>query len=554
MAAKTLNIEIGDRLIRVCCTIPKRKGSRILDCFMFQTPQDCVSDGVIEDVETLAEALTRRLEEKGLSYVKNVVFSVSSGKIAAREVKLPPVKDKMIASVVATNAEEYFPVDLSGYHVTHSLLERASVPEKHLRVLVMAVPISLLEGYFALADKTGLTIRHIDSSGNSQYQVLRSLDEQGVTMYVEVDCTSSLVSVMKDGKLLLQRSFAFGGDELVLHYMRTAGKSAGQYVEALKELTLNVPSTVGAPAVTEEEVEANLGRLAGSIARSVDYFNSNRWDAHIQKIVLMGSCSKLVGLRELVVASTALPTVFLEDVPGAAEMTNSIESANSYIGCIGANLEPVNFMPDSLRSKGRVLEKKETLTAGILICVILIVGGLAFSGIAIINHSVAAKELREMQEEIEQLTPAEDVYFTYLSYQQGKEAVDTITSMTDRPNANLVAFYEELETKMPSSILLLSAVCTNDGISMNVTVGSYTDAAAVIMELRGFESISLVEVSGISRDSNEAGAQRVSFSINCAYGTNPYLEGINPYGNMILPEPEESPAGAAEESPAPAAE
>ena len=80
---------------------------------------------------------------------------------------------------------------------------------------------------------------------------------------------------------------------------------------------------------------------------------------------------------------------------------------------------------------------------------------------------------------------------------------------------------------------------------MNVTTGSYTDAAAVIKEFRSFESISVVDVSSVSRDKDESGTERVSFSVICTYGTNPYTNGINPYEELVKPAETTDAAGAA---------
>ena len=72
-----------------------------------------------------------------------------------------------------------------------------------------------------------------------------------------------------------------------------------------------------------------------------------------------------------------------------------------------------------------------------------------------------------------------------------------LRSLEETPNAQLVAFFEELEEKMPSQILLLSAVCTPESVSMNVTVPGLEEAAVVLSQLRSFKSLSQVNVSGI---------------------------------------------------------
>ena len=540
--SKVLNIEIGDRITKVCCTVSKRKVCKIFESFMFQTPEGYVNEGVIEDTAGMADILRQQLEGHGLGNIKDVVFAISSSKVASREVNLPPMKEKLIADVVKTNAKDYFPVDLSSYQVTYSLLEKVKGSEPGLRILVMAAPISLLAGYFETARRAGLRVKAVDTSGNSHFQALKNFGDDKLTMYIGVDCTGSYVTFMEDKNLLMQRTFAYGGDEMIARYMVNTGKTADQYIEALEELTVNTPITVTVPDIlSEEEIETGLGRLVSNIARSVDYFNSNRWEQGVQQIVLMGPCGKLVGLRELIVANTALPTYYLEEMPGAVAMTNSAHNASFYISCIGSSIAPVDMMPASLVAKSKPeKDSNQSLRSGVFACVGLILISALLSGWAIFRQQNELNELEKTQSRIAELQYAEDIYNTYLSYQKGQEAVETITSLAELPNSKLVSFYRELENKMPSSILLMSASCTNEGVSLNLTTASYTDAARVIEQFRSFKTISVVDVSSVSRSIDELGKEIVSFSIACQYGENPYLEGINPYGELVRPQETEA--------------
>lgn len=78
---KVLNIEIGEKLVKVCETLPKNQISQVFSSFMFQTPENTVSDGMITDCEVLAQKLQEELRIHSITN-KNVVFSLVSGKIA----------------------------------------------------------------------------------------------------------------------------------------------------------------------------------------------------------------------------------------------------------------------------------------------------------------------------------------------------------------------------------------------------------------------------------------------------------------------------------------
>jgi type IV pilus assembly protein PilN len=522
MSTKTLNIEVGDRLTKVCFSVPKGRSWQIKRSFMFQTPDNAVADGAITAPDIFAAALTAELKEHGLSDVKSVIFTLTSGKVASREIRLPPVKESRLKGIVTTNAAEYFPIDLSAYHVTYSLLDRVEKGENAgYRVLVMAAPLSLLEGYFKTADNAGLSVRAIDFSGNSQFQALRNLNGHDVTMYVNVDCTSSYVSFIHHGKLLLQRSFTFGGDELIQNYISATGKGSNQYVEALAECSTDLESFLGAGLMSASDVHESLSRLVSSILRSIDYFNSNRWDAQVEKVVLMGPCSRLVGLRELVAQDASLETYYLDELPGAGAFATIAESASFYISCIGSSIAPLDFMPEQFRTDRRSARKPskatDSLTGGIVICAVCVLAALVLSFISLRGYSDAKTEKAYLESQIAALEYTRSVYDTYIQYKANADELQTLSDSIVSPNDDLRAFVDELEQKMPAEIAVLSAVCTRDGVGMNINVPSYNEVASVLLQLRGFESIGKINVSSINEVVDETGATYVSFSVNCVY-------------------------------------
>lgn len=530
--AKVLNIEICDRTISVCRTARKGKGVRLFDSFVFPTPEDCVLDGVILNPKLLANELKLQLASYKIKQPKNVIFSVSSSRIAVREIKFPPIKEKLLSEAIHTNSADYFPINLKDYHITYYILEKASSAIPNNRVLVMAVPISMIEGYFQLAEMAGLSIRAIDSSGNSQYQILRKLKTDGVTVFADVGSSSSILSFMRGGELLLQRTFAFGADELIEHFGTECGIPGADYMRFLHETDITNPGFSADKVLTSDAIQNDLERLVGSIARSIDYFNLDQLDAAVTRVVLVGLNRHIVGLKDMVAESTGLETLYLDEISDFAQLTSNSPCAAALVNCIGSTIASLDLIPKQLLpSRGITVNNDDaSLTPGVVICALIIAGAVLVSLSSWFSYKSAADDLAVLQAEISSVQSASLIYAKDTAFQQSEKAFDSYILSTDTQNVKLVGFFEELEQQMPSSILLMSASCTNDGITLNITVGSYTEAASIISTLRGFESIATVEISSLTRDSSTG---RVSFTVNCTYGTNPYLNGINPYGELI---------------------
>ena len=518
--AKVLNIEIGDRISKVCVSEKRKKDYQISNCFLMPTPAGAVQDGQIINVDLLAEALHRELLEHGAANVKSVTVTLSSTKVASREVMLPPVKENRIRSVVETNKTDYFPVDMSGYCISHTLLERVGGENPGCRVQVTAAPRMMLEGYVALAAATGLRLEAVDYCGNSQYQVLRILSSEEVVMYVDVNVSNTLVSFMHGDMLMMQRNINMGGDELVAAVMEATGRDESEFLSVLERVEdadyLNT-------CMTTEQQEEYLRRLVSGISRSADFFKSNRSSAVISKVVLMGVCGSIAHLSEQVQAELGTETVTLKDINGINFVANSVGGVNSYISCIGSLVNPLDLLPEEMhgsqkKKKAKKARKKsDSIVGGVLLFLLLTAGGLALSAFSIMQYMEAEAEQKRLEQRLQELDYVRETVEVYEAYQITEATLQQLRAYSDSKNAYLVEFLEEMERKMPTSMLLMSAVCDEQGVTMNIVTPGLEEANVVIKQLRSFESIKNMSISTITENIDEGGVNSATFSIRCSY-------------------------------------
>lgn len=519
-SGKLLNIEVGDRIVKVCLSARHGKSFQILDSFMFPTPDGAVADGQIVRPDDVAQALTSQLEAHAAQEVKNAVFTLSSAKVASREVMLPPVKDNRIKTVVETNAADYFPVDMSNYRVSSSLLERIQGGDNPgCRVLVMAAPVMLIDSYLRLAEAANIQIEAIDFCGNSQYQVLRGIKGEGAVMYVDVNVMSTLVTFMNDGVMLLQRNFPAGGDELISAAMRAAGRDDSQYLQTMQD----AGSAEFLNSIMDADQQTDcLTRLVSGVVRSADFFKSDHTDVYVSKVVLMGTCSHLAGLREELYKEIDIDTLLLNEVEGVQFVANSADGVSSYISCIGSLVAPLDFLPEEYRaqSKKKRLQKngnQDPIRTGITVAAACAALGILLSLFSVARYAIKVSQQRKIEARISELSYVQDIYNTYVSYQSTDKSLDVVGAYAKDANSSLSAFLAELEMKMPASILVLSATCDEQGVTLNITVPSFDEAAVVLSELRSFDSIAVIEVGGVAENADDAGNTTASFTVACGY-------------------------------------
>nr|MCR4625883.1 pilus assembly protein PilM [Lachnospiraceae bacterium] len=195
MANRVVSIDIGSVFTRIAEVDYKKKNPGVYSCFSIRNPEGSVEDGQIMDALVFADELKKGLAENGIR-TKKAVFSITSTKIANREVTVPKVKEKSLGPLVSAKASEYFPVDMSQYQLAYNTLEEIEADgRKQLRMLMLAAPKDLLESYYTLAKEAGLTIDALDYSGNSILPVLKAEVTDDVTLIIKVDENTSLLTV-----------------------------------------------------------------------------------------------------------------------------------------------------------------------------------------------------------------------------------------------------------------------------------------------------------------------------------------------------------------------
>ena len=215
-------------------------------------------------------------------------------------------------------------------------------------------------------------------------------------------------------------------------------------------------------------------------------------------------------------------TATLEDVNGINVVANSIGGVNSHISCIGSLLKPLELLPEELsgasaKKKSKARSKRDSIAGGVVAFVLLTAIGAGLAGFSVYKYTNAKNEQAALQQRVQELEHVRVLADTYENYQTTESVLNQVRAYSQTNNAYLVEFFEELERKMPSSLLLMSAVCDEEGVVLNIVTPGMEEADVVIKQLRSFESIKQLEVSTITESVEEGGISSATFSVRCGY-------------------------------------
>ena len=531
--AKILSIEVEASQVRVAEIEVRGKKGRIYNCFCIPAPQGAVEDGQIRGTKSLGEILKDELSQRKIK-TKKVYFSTGSTRIASREVRIPFVKTNRIQSIVEANATDYFPIDVSKYVLSYSVIdvesqksENEKEETKQYHLMVYAAPKAISAAYAEFAENAGLSMTGITYTGDSIYHSVRGEYAKGTHILVKIELKGTSITIIRDGELALQRNINYGVDSAV--------ETVRAFPEFGDRLDVNEALTVlcsrrcinsalemespGEAASDEErmmetaraEVTESLRYLIGNISRIMDYYISRHTDTTFESIDCCGLGAEVKGLMELLTNELGQQVNVLDKLENfALPASAQDEGAYLYVAVLAPGTSGVNLMEKVSRKKK---EKKDTLSGAIVIFAVGTVAGVVLTAAGYANRIYQQHEQDRLNQRITEESSIEDIYNAYNNAKSQYDNYENMYQYTNTPNEGLKNFIEEMEEKMPSDITVESFSSTGTQVSFSMRVTSKSAAANTIMQLRTFESLATVTTTGL--DESEDGT--VSLSVLCTY-------------------------------------
>ena len=542
MNNRVLSIEIGNSFTKICEIDYKVKKPKVYKVLTVETPEGVVVDGMLQPTQEYADHLVNALGTNGIR-TKRVIFTISSTRVASREVQIPNVKANKIEALVKTNANDYFPVDLTQYEIGH-YLAGGLTEEGKLRVMALAVPKALLNSYYQLAQMCGWEVECFDYSSNSLYQILRDEKSEKVTMMIKIDENSTIVTVLSAGKVLLQRTVAYGVQDAIETMIASGAYAVSDPMSAVerfqKKTCLNrvlhqgdklweenagrwEDEDAGNAEVTaaRQKITASLEPLIVGVSRVIDFYDSRNSDTPIERTYVTGLGGSFSGMSKLFTNCLERKVHTLSEMDDKIGMSKAIRSTRpaAYISCLGAVLAPVGLIDKSQqKAKGMTVVSGTNYTfVSVAVLVLGVILSIAMAVTSLTRYFGTVAENVALQARVEELQPAQTVYNEYLSAAAQYDKYEYLYAYTETPNENLVEFINELEQILPDSFWTNSFSSDDTGISMTVTVAGKPAAAETIKNIRNMKSMEEVTVSGITDNTDEAGNSTVTFSISGTY-------------------------------------
>lgn len=510
-SGKVISIAINNEYVKIAELSKSKKEVMVHRIVTVATPYDSYDDGVIKDMKRMGTVIRQVLDDNRMT-TDSVVFSVSSTKVATKEVVIPYVKEKKIHGIIQMNASEYFPVDIDRYLFQHIVINKQETDgAQELKLLVMAAPSDMIEDYYELSETLNLKVQAIDYSGNSSMQLLKHQIKAGSSVIIQIENDSTTVSIFENGILQIQRIVPYGKSILVTEVMSQFGLNYENALKKLQEEKL-VRSRLGNDPITD-----SLSYLVRNVNRVVDYYTSRNSNKALDNAYMIGNITTIGGFVGLFTNELGMNMEAIDHLYGVSKDKKTYvqeENIPNYVNNIGALLSPVNFVPLKVQQK---VQKSDTSKYYKLLLALSVAGAIAMVSTPLSSMLSAKAERDILQRSIDKLA---DVELVVNEYNLAKDRVDDLSKfkvLTSNNDDSLQDFVDVLEKKMPSDMMLTSMTVASGAVTIQGTAGSKSSVAKLIQQLQSESFISDVKVSNETENKNNAGAIEATFSLTCSF-------------------------------------
>lgn len=288
---------------------PKKAGYVVERYAIEALPPDAVSDGNINNMDVVSEALRQAWKRMG-TRIKNVSLALPAAAVISKKILLPSgLREEELEMKVEAEANQYIPFALEEVNLDFQIIGPAPTDPEEVEVLLAASRKANVEDRVATAQAAGLKTVVVDvepyAAEAAFEQVCAQLPNGAVDQcvaLVDIGANVMNVNVLRNGQSVYMRDQQIGGAQLTQMIQNTFGLSAAEAEAAKRDggLPDNYESDVLTPF---------LDNVATEVTRALQFFFTSTQFNEVNYVVLAGGCAALAGLDDAVATRTQVSTL-----------------------------------------------------------------------------------------------------------------------------------------------------------------------------------------------------------------------------------------------------
>ncbi len=320
-----VGLDLGSSFIKVAEL--KRKGKAdeyILKKFgVAPIPSGSIVDGRIEDMKTIAEAITALFKTNKIRE-KNVAIATGGYSVIIKTINMARATEEELQDQIYAEAEQYIPYDIEEVNIDYQVLGESEFSPEQISVLLVAVKKDLVAEYIELIDLAGLNpcIIEVDTFAlQNIYERLPNISEDKISMLVDVGASKTSLNIVRGGTSLMMRDNGNGISQII-------DEIAAEAECTDEEAEMIIADQKSDLLSTEEIKDITLGVVdewCADIYGMVSTFRSKTKDDDVELVFLTGGGSLVHGFPEALASELNTSVSILNPFDGIQVDTKSIQ-------------------------------------------------------------------------------------------------------------------------------------------------------------------------------------------------------------------------------------
>jgi type IV pilus assembly protein PilM len=279
-------------------------------------PKGAITDGNIENIEAVSEAVRRAVRRSG-TRARNVALALPSAAVITKKIILPGgLSEEALEVQVESEANQYIPFALDEVALDFSVIGPAPNSPEDIELLLAASRKEKVEDRVAVAQAAGLKAVVMDIESHATRatadRVIRQMPNEGEGQIVAlflIGASTTTISVTLNDQPIYEREQAFGGNQLTQDIARAYGLSAEE--AETKKRTGDLPETY-----ERDLLQPFADNIALEVTRALQFFFTSTPYSRVDQILLAGGCAVIPGLVDVVGTRSQAATSILNPFKG----------------------------------------------------------------------------------------------------------------------------------------------------------------------------------------------------------------------------------------------
>lgn len=301
-------------------------------------PRGAMTDGNIENIDQIAEAIRRVLSKSGTK-IKKVALGMPPATVITKKIILSGgASEASLEMQVESEASQYIPFALDEVRLDFCVIGPAANSED-VEVMLAASRKEKIEDRVAAVEVAGLKAEVMDIDSYAARAAISRVIEQSenrgkdkIIALFQIGAKVTHISVLLNDQTVYEREQAFGGNQLTQEIVRSYGLS---FEEAeLKKKAGDLPE-----GYVEDVLNPFLESVALEVTRAIQFFFTSTPYTRVDQIYLAGGCVVLPGLLDIITSRTKISSEVISPFKGMQLSSNikekqlRVEAPSLLVAC-----------------------------------------------------------------------------------------------------------------------------------------------------------------------------------------------------------------------------